>query len=175
MKLLISSQYLFDTTPIDDNVDMDKLTPVIEAVQFLKIRPLLGTNLYNLILSQVPDSLSADNQVLVDDYLLPCMRNFILSDAVMVMKFRFQNTGIMVKNTESSTQIDTIDTPKLMDYWKNKAEEYGQVMIDFIKANPTLYPTYLTNTGGDQKSPNQSAFNVDIYLPDSFSDGLERI
>ena len=177
MQLLLSQTYLFEKTLIDNNVDFDKLVPLIEDVQFLKIKPLLGNNLYQEILTQSTPvaTLTAANQTLLDDYILPCMVRYFMADAVMAFKFRFTNIGVTSKNAENSSQIETADIPKLVDYWRNKADEYGQLMQNYIRANLSDFPAFSTNEGLDQKQPDQNAYNVDIYLPDLHDDGLERI
>jgi hypothetical protein len=177
MQLLISQEYLFNKTRIDSNVDFDKLVPLIEDVQFLKIKPLLGNNLYQEILTQSTPvtSLTAANQLLLDDYILPCMVRYFMSDAVIPFKFNYTNIGITSKNSDNSQQIETADISKLVDYWKNKADEYGTLMQNYIRANLDDYPEFLTNVGLDQKKPDQNSYNLDIYLPDLYNDYLERI
>lgn len=178
MQLLIDQKYLIEKTPIDTNVDFSKLTPIIEDVQFLKIKPLLGANLYALILLQStpPNSLTADNKILLDEYLLPTMRNFVMAHAVIPFRFRYVNAGIVTATKEDYQAIDGIESGKLIDYYKNIAQEYGQTMQNYIRANPTNYPTFFTNTGIDKKKPDQNAFDTDIYLAERpVFDGRERI
>lgn len=167
-QLLITEEYLKERSVIDDNVDFKKLVPIMEFVQDLSVKPLLGTKLYNLILTQSvePGALSDDNKILMDDYVLKAMLLYIMAESPMVFKFRYQNKGIMVKSSENSQPADTADIYKLSDYWKNKAEQYGQAMQDFIRANPDKYPTFFTNSGINEKQPLQDAFDVDIYLPE---------
>lgn len=177
MQLLLSQTYLFDKTRIDSNVDFDKLVPLIEDVQFLKIKPLLGNNLYQEILTQSTPvaTLTAANQILLDDYILPCMVRYFLADAVIPFKFNFTNIGVISKSSDNSQQIETVDISKVVDYWRNKADEYGTLMQNFIKANVSDYPAFETNEGLDQKKPDQNSYNLDIYLPDLYNDDLERI
>lgn len=177
MQLLLSQTYLFDKTRIDSNVDFDKLVPLIEDVQFLKIKPLLGNNLYQEILTQSTPvaTLTAANQILLDDYILPCMVRYFLADAVIPFKFNFTNIGVISKSSDNSQQIETVDISKVVDYWRNKADEYGTLMQNFIRANVSDYPAFETNEGLDQKKPDQNSYNLDIYLPDLYNDDLERI
>ena len=177
MQLLISQEYLFNKTRIDSNVDFDKLVPLIEDVQFLKIKPLLGNNLYQEILTQSTPvtTLTAANQLLLDDYILPCMVRYFMADAVIPFKFNYTNIGITSKNSENSQQIESADIKDLTNYWRNKADEYGTLMQNFIRANVADYPAFETNEGLDQKKPDQNSYNLDIYLPGLYNDDLERI
>lgn len=177
MQLLISQTYLFEKTSIDDNVNFDKLVPIIEDVQFLKIKPLLGNNLYQEILIQSTpvSTLTAANQTLLDDYILPCMVRYFMSEAVIPFKFKYTNIGIVSKSTDNSQSIEMPAANQLVDFWKNKAEEYGKLMQDFIRANQSDYPAFFNNEGLDQRPPEQTSFGIDMYLPDLYDDGLERI
>lgn len=170
-QLIISQSYLIEKSVITNNTDFKYLTPVIEWVQDLKIRPLLGTNLFNEIITQTtpPTSLTAANQTLVDDYLLKTMLFYIMSDAVVTLRYKFTNVGILVRSTENAQPMSEAETAKLQDYYKNKAEEYGQLMINYIKGNPSLYPSYFTNTGQGTVLPNPDAMDCGIFLPPSKS------
>jgi len=166
-QLLISQSYLIEKSVITNNTDFKYLTPVIEWVQDLKIRPLIGTNLYNEILTQTtpPTSLTAANQTLVDNYLLKTMLFYIMSDAVVTMRYKYSNIGIVVRNTSDAVAIGDNEAEKLMDFYKNKAEEYGQLMVDYIIFNSTSYPAYFTNTGLGNVKPIGDSFDIGIYLP----------
>ena len=89
---LISHAYLKDKSIIDDNVDMKKLNPTIEDVQLLKIKPLLGSDLYDLIVTEASGgTLTIDNKLLLDEYILRIMTNYIVSWSTDILKYRFMN------------------------------------------------------------------------------------
>ena len=98
-----------------------------------------------------------------------------MADAVIPFKFNYTNIGITSKNSENSQQIESADIKDLTNYWRNKADEYGTLMQNFIRANVADYPAFETNEGLDQKKPDQNSYNLDIYLPDLYNDDLERI
>ncbi len=166
-QLLISEQYLKDKSIINSNTDYDLLVPVIVIAQDLKIRPLLGSDLYTLILTEAGSTLSAVNKTLLDSYILPTLLWYIAAESPIVLKFRFMNKGIMEKSNENSQQISTDDLKFLENRYSNVAENYGNEMIKYIMANPTLYPTYFTSYGIGKTPSEKSAFNAGgLYLDD---------
>ena len=165
--ILISETYLKDRSIIDNNVDYRKVMPIIEAIQDLKLEPLLGTDLYDEIITQTtpPTTLSGDNQTLIDNYILKFMLFYVLAEAPAALHYRYMNKGIQIKSSENSTPADRTDLKELYDAYKNKAEEYGDRMIRYILANPTLYPKYFSNNTIDKEQP-KNAYNVDIFIND---------
>lgn len=168
-QLLISQKYLKDKSIIQDNTDFKLLTPVILWVQELKLKRLLGTNLYNLIITQStpPTSLTGANTTLLNNYILNYMLFYVQSESIMTLKYKLTNIGVVTRDAggQGASSISSTEAQNLMDFYKNKAEEYGQEMIDYIKANPTSYPTYFTNTGIGDILPNPDAYDVQIFLP----------
>lgn len=167
---LISHAYLKDRSIIDDNVDMKKLNPTIEDVQLLKIKSLLGSDLYDLIVSQASaGTLTTDNKYLLDEHILRIMTNYIVSESTDILKYRFMNKGVLSKSPDGSQNTDLRELQYLSDKYSNIAESYADAMIKYIDANPDKYPSYLTNSGVDKIRP-RGAYDCDIYLPDYYGE-----
>lgn len=167
---LISHAYLKDRSIIDDNVDMKKLNPTIEDVQLLKIKSLLGSDLYELIVSQASaGTLTTDNKYLLDEHILRIMTNYIVSESTDILKYRFMNKGVLSKSPDGSQNTDLRELQYLSDKYSNIAESYADAMIKYIDANPGKYPAYLTNSGVDKIRP-RGAYDCDIYLPDYYGE-----
>lgn len=170
-QLLLSQSYLTDRSIIDNNVDFKKLTPIIELVQDIYIQPLLGTNLFNQIITQStpPTTLTAANLFLLDNHILKIMVLYVLAEAPKSLKYRYMNKGVLVKSPEGSNPIDLNELKFLNDDWISKAQLYAKRMELYIKANISLYPEYSTNNELDEEQP-RSASQIDIYLPDNKCD-----
>jgi hypothetical protein len=165
-QLIISQSYLIEKSVITSNTDFKYITPVIDWVQKLKLRPLLGTDLYNQIMTQSTPttSLSAANLIIMNDYILDYLTYYIMSECVMTLRYKYTNIGVVVRGTADLQAITKEEAADLRDFYKNKAEEFGQLMINYIKNNQNLYPAYFTNSGADIV-PNKDSYEVDIYLP----------
>ena len=164
--LLISENYLKEYTNINKNVDMTILTPILQEVQDFYIIPLLGTNLYNEILSQVTTTtVTALNQTLLD-LVIPCMLHYAKMEAMPDMKYRLMNKGVMIKNSENSSAADLSEIQFLMDRSKNKAEIYAQRVTNYLNRYVSSYPLYISNVERDEIMPNRNNFTSGIMIDD---------
>lgn len=167
-QLIIPQDYLIKKSGISPNTDFTLISPSIVLVQELRLRELLGTNLYNEIITQTTPtvSLTAANRILMDTYIAPFMVCYVQSFAVNATKYRFSNIGPVVRDSSGQgvNAISDIKAKELTDDFKNNAESYGQLMLDFIKANPGDYPAFFTNTGVGNVIPQYSAFDTQIYV-----------
>jgi len=169
MQLLLSQKYLKDNSLITDNVDFELLTPVIIATQRLKIKPILGSNLYDRVLSESTPvngaypNLSDAIRTLCDDYILPAMVWFVQADSILPLKFRLMNKGLMEKSGENSQPVTTDDALMFEQRCLNKAQNFARDTEKYIQANPSLYPEYFNNTGIDKTFPDRKPFKSPFY------------
>jgi hypothetical protein len=169
--LIITEKYLKENGLVNDNTSMKVITPMIVLVQDLYIHPILGSDLYNQIQTQINTSaVSSDSQTLLDRYVLPCILWYTLCEATPAMKYRYMNKGVMVKNSENSQPADLQEIKWLMDKWRNNAEVYAQRTTNFLKANTTTYPLYIANTDCDDIRPNKNNYQSSIFLDDNSED-----
>ena len=122
-QIIISSQYLIDKSVITSNTDFKYITPQIVLVQELKLRPLLGTNLYNEIITQTtpPTSLTTANATLVNTYILPFLQMYIMAECILSLKYKFTNTGVITRDAGGSgTPISDNKEKELIDYYKSQ-------------------------------------------------------
>lgn len=169
MGLIITERYLKDNGVINDNADMKIITPIIELCQDKYIHPILGTDLYTEIQTQidsVPQTISAANEALLD-LVLKCLVWYSQMESIPFFKYRFMNKGIMVKNSDNSSAADLDEIKWMMDAHKNNAEWYAERVTKFLKANTTTYPLYCANTDCDDIQPNKTNYTCSIYLGDS--------
>lgn len=166
MQLLLESSYLLERGIIDNNVDTKKLNFVIETVQDLYIKPLIGTKLFNAIRTQsIPPatSLTPANETLLNDYILKIMVLYVQARMTSVLKYRYMNKGVMAKSAENASPIDLAEVKYLEDKFVSDAQVYADQMKRFIIANLTDYPLYYANNGINEINP-QPAADIDIYL-----------
>lgn len=164
--LLVSQAYLKDQSLISDNVDFKIITPVIRVVQDIEIQQLLGTNLYDKILTDVAGNvLSGNYKTLVDDYVLPAMVYYIQARIPYALHVRFVNKGLVTKTSTDSQPVSENMFNKVIDEYKNTAQALGTIMVNYIRANTSLFPEYSTNNGIDEMTPNRTANDIDLFIP----------
>ena len=151
--LLISESKLKRFTDINNNLDVDLISSVIREAQIIHITRLLGTKLYEKILSDVDSgTLSGDYKSLVDDYIQDSLIYWSYYESLETIYLRPRNAGL-VKPTggENNIDADMALYDKKRQSVKNKAEYFSERLVDFLCYNNSLFPEY----GSEQ--------NEDIY------------
>lgn len=169
--LIITEKYLKENGVINDNADMKIITPTIILVQDKYIHPLLGSDLFDQIVSQInastegtTDQVSAANLTLLNNYVVKCMLWYILMEATPLFKYRYMNKGIMVKNSENSSAADLAEIQYNMNRWEIDAKMYAERTTRFLKANESTYPLYTANDDCDDIRPNKTNYTSSLYL-----------
>lgn len=165
--LFIGEATLKQESVISENVDPKLLIPTIKEVQNIYILPLLGTALYNELVTQVSGgNVSADNQVLLQSYVQPTMVKYCVYESVLDLSFKFQNKNVAVKSSEFSQQTDLNNLRYYMDKALNRAQYYAERVTRYLMANPTKYPAYLNQGNADVSTiyPTAKNYSNGIYL-----------
>lgn len=164
--LMVSEQFIKDTTIIDENVDMKLLRDNIELCQEKYILPLLGTALYNQISNQIlAGSVDANNTTLLDSYIQKALKWWVQYEGVDVLTYKFTNKSIVKKNSDNSQPIDMEEVRRLMEKWRTNAEMYSQRLTDYLIANSTTFTLY-TNAGSTSDTiwPKKNSYTTSIWL-----------
>jgi len=122
---LITSSEIAKNTPMGGNVDPDKYTNLIIDVQDLILEPVLGTKLYEKILTDFDnDSLSGVYLTMFNDYIKQVMWHSVFAEYVKLGSVWVSNKGLykhLADNSESASQ-DEIDS--LAKAYQSKADAY---------------------------------------------------
>lgn len=167
--LLISPEEFKDATPVNGNVDEKMMRQSILACQDIFVQNIVGSGIYNQIKDQVENSnLSADNTILLNTYLQPAMRYWIMAEILAPMTFRFQNVGGQTKRTEVTNPITSKDITELENRYRNRAEWYAQRTALFLCENSNTYPLYdNAGSGVDTIFPKHNNYTTSIFLGDA--------
>lgn len=161
-KLIISPAYLKERRrELEENIKDAPIESAIRQAQDLDIVPIIGSGLFNQIISQLPstqggsDTLSAANENLLDNYLNPALAEYAYARMLPALHYKVTTKGIQTRNTETSDPVDAGVLNKLIDSARQVAEQYGQRLVNFLQANLTTYPLYGNpGTGVDVINPN---------------------
>lgn len=167
--LMVSVKMLKERTSIHDNIDEKLIYPEIKAAQDLFILPLLGTNLFNKLLNDIDTNALAGNyKILVDDYLIDTLCNYVISELPLGLTYQFWNKGVQAKTTDSSNTPSMSDLFDVAAKYKRRAEEYAQRARLYLRQNsPTMFLEYINpGSGIDTVIPERQAFSNPIYLGD---------
>ena len=165
--LLISEQTLKKNSVVNNNVDGMYILPAIEYAQDAGLQPLLGTKLYNKLMSLVEDGsimTSTDYKFLLDEYIAPYLINKVTADIQIPLAFKLRNQGV-VQNTSENTYVPSLrDMQYVAQSYENKANFYGNRLSDFLRANRSKYPEYCSIDSCADMPSDSGAYKTGIYL-----------
>jgi hypothetical protein len=175
--LFISVETIKDRSGLHNNVDEKLILPEIKTCQDMYILPALGTSLYERLQDGVNcGNLNCDEKALLDNYIVDCLINYVLSELPQGLSYQFYNKGLVRKssdNTELPSMQDMID---IANRYKARAEFYKQRLIKYLKQNQTLYPEYLNyGAGFDAIKPENDGYTASIWLDDPYCCKGEKI
>lgn len=167
--LLISDKMIKDRTAIHGNIDPELIKPDIKVAQDMYILPILGTALYDKMLSDIADSGTTTGvyKTLLDRYIVDALMWYVLSELPTTISYQFWNKGVVRKqgiDTDLPAMSELID---LQNKYKNRAEYYANRLRLYLKQNQNLFTEYLNpGNGVDTINPELTSFTMPVFLGD---------
>lgn len=167
--LFVSEDYLVQNSVIDGNVDFKNITPIIIQCQDRYLQKILGTPLYEDLCAKGlgSPSFSSDEITLIKKYIQKTLLWYILAASPINFKFKWMNKGIMVKNSENSQAAETNDIKWIINHCTIIAEDYGNLLKDYLLCHTTLFPKYLECTTFGLNSAN-TVFSTGLALDEDY-------
>lgn len=182
--LLISAEMIKDRTAIHTNIDEKLLFPTIKVCQDMFIHPLLGSDLYNKVITLVgnvtgvngiEDASNVTYKNLLDDKIIDPLCWYVLSECIFDTTYQIWNKGMVKKQGDSTELPGTDELEAMRNRFRIRAEWYGQRLKSYLMANVTtnLFPEYLTSTDCSDIHPEQRAFTMPVYLGPDYGCGCD--
>jgi len=130
---LVTSQQIKTRTSLGGNVDPDKFMHLVDDAEALVLEPVLGTKLYDKIVSDVGDaSISGNYLTIYNDYIVPILCYSVFAEYLRDGLIIAQNTGIF-ENTPDDKGGADIDNVKYVEKAnKAKADAYIRRLEDYL-------------------------------------------
>lgn len=111
------------------------------------VKSVLGVDYYNELLTEIEgNSLTADNTIIVDDFIKPMLAHYIVYEVYSKVHTQLTNQGAMENDTEYSDQAKSFEYSQSRDFYINKADFWKKDMIDYIKeakdSDSSKFPLY---------------------------------
>ena len=149
---------------ISGNLDDDKLNFVIKNSQIIHIQNYLGTDLYDeLQVKALAGTLSAVQELLIDDYISDMLVWWSLTEFVSVGAYTISNKGILKHTDETAETVSKAEIDALVLRYQKTAEYFTERLVRFLCDNSTDYPEYNTNSGSDI-NPEKSSTYGGLFL-----------
>ena len=167
--LLISADTLKQNTTISQSVSEDLIHPVILLAQDRYILPVLGTDLFEKLKTEIGGTPSGVYLTLLKDYVQKCLCQFTLATLYPVLRLRAVNHSVVQMNNEQGNSATCEDIQPLIDSATDMAEFYRQRMIDYLQNNTSSFPEYSSNEGSDMSPTTRnyySGINMETTIDD---------
>lgn len=143
--LLISEDYVKSNSELTDNMYGKYLLPAIRTSQELYLQPVLGSTLYDTIVTAVGDgSITAETnshiKELLDEYIQPYLLEKVLADLIPIVSAKVANLGTVHSKDEYVENLSVADAEKLQTFHVQKSDAYLKRMQEYLLANSGMFP-----------------------------------
>jgi hypothetical protein len=164
--VFISVETLKERTGLHANVDPKLVISEIMTAQDMYILPLLGTALYVKLQNDIEGSGTTGNYTtLVNDYITNALVYYTMAELPMPLTIQFYNKGLIRKTSENTDNPDMKDLIMIADRYRTRAEFYAQRLVEYLKANHTLFAEYDSpGSTFDTILPENGGYEAPMYL-----------
>lgn len=164
----IDEEYLKENSVISLNIDSSLINTAILDAQDIKVQQILGTKLYNKVISLLPDDISLPANVnyseLFYDYIVPLTVQWSVFECLLSLKYKLTNKSVSEQYSDNSTSAELADIKFLRENISNKAEFYGQRLIDYLCENSANFAEYTDVDVDGGLSPSHSSYFSGMWL-----------
>ncbi len=139
---IISEAKLRQFTDINDNLDTALIKNAVREAQDISLQRIIGTKLYNKILSDIDAStLTGNYKTLVDDYIQDFLLYAAYYEALEAIYIRPRNNGLLTPTGgENSIEVDRTRFNQKRQSVENKMEYYAERLANYINEEQALFP-----------------------------------
>ena len=165
--LMFTADYYKRNSVVNLNVDTELIRPHIVKAQNMNIERVLGSNLFNLVLSEIEAGAVSTRIVnLLENYIQPALVEWVTYTALPYLNYKITNKAVLKKSSDNSEASDLTEINFLRQDIRDDAEYLSERMTKFLKTNLTLYTEYNTgNSDIDDIKPVKTSFFSGIYIP----------
>lgn len=153
--LFITPKELVEGTLIGGNVGVDKYQSVILETQLRVIEPLLGTLLYDKIISDINgNTLTGLYETLFNSYVKPITKYESCASFISIAPYTLRNGGLYKNSPKDVVVVEQKETEALAGTYSSTAQQFVNRFNKWIGLNPL--PEYQTH----QDEVNARSINV---------------
>ena len=138
MIYFITERYLKQNTPIQNNVNVDRIDYLFEDVYLIWLKPILGDYFGDYLLEKHQDVITGDENYTGDeeklvDILQKAMAWGVCFSAVDTLTNQIGNKGAQTQFGDYSNSSQSSE--RLGSIYNSKFQDYKQLLIDFLVKN----------------------------------------
>lgn len=137
--LFVTPQEMTSSTILSGNTDTDKYLFCILNTQLTTIEPLLGSELYDKVISDIEaETLTGLYLELYTDFIKPITKNEALAQYIEIASYMVDNAGIYKRSGENVEVVDKDEVQYLSGKYKSLAQMYVTRFEKWICKNPLV-------------------------------------
>jgi len=172
--LFISTDYFKEVTALNQNVDDVQVRAIILSSQRLYIEPVIGTDLFNAIVTKIQaSSLTGDYQTLTNSWIAPALTWWSMVELVPNLAVDMSRGGVYRSQAENSSTATIQELNYLTGKYRARAEHFTNRLVDYLCSNSNLFPEYSTNSDEDLRPSRDKQYNS-IWLGDTSETEYEK-
>jgi len=155
--IYITREELVRHTPLNGNIDMDKIIHFSKIAQDIHVQGYLGTKLYDKINNEIiAGTISGSYLELVNKYLKQVVIHLTFLEFLPFSQYTISNNGVFKKTAEASTVPTVAEMDRMKEAARDTADHYVRRLIDHLRfeSGKGTYPEYnLTTSNSDEMQP----------------------
>ena len=161
MELLIDLDTLKNISIIHDNVENSVLRVALERCQDMYVQPVLGSSLYNRLLTGVADNdLTAPELLLIEDYISKVLAISVEIRVMDTLSRQVRNVGYATSTSGDLQVQDANNLERGKDISYKDLTFYKKRLKDYLDENRLTYPLYdVYDAYGVAKEENQNSYS----------------
>lgn len=166
--LLSSEKFIKGVTNISDNVAGGYILPSLREAQEIKLKGILGSNLYSKLLTlvgngEIDSEVNSAYKALVDEcqYFLAYTT---ISMVVEKVTYKITNFGVAKSSDENLNVATAVEVGNTKEYYQSKADYYAFELQNYLLENRTSFPELRDNQCYKIQSNLYSAASCGIWL-----------
>ena len=162
----VSPEYIYDRTPIEKNIDQDKLVPYIIIAQDIHIQSILGSRFFDhLKVGITGNTLNSDETNLVRDYIQPAVAHWTHYEAYVSLNYKTTNKAVSKERSEYSDPLTLDELKYSRSTIRNTAEYYSKRLQKYMVDFGYLFPLYNQIGSKDNVFKQKDNYFNGIYIP----------
>ena len=149
MILIVSPAFVKENTVLHYNVDDGYIKPLIDSIQNTFIRPILGSALFDEVLTQIKnDTVTALNETLIKEYMRDALKWEVCHKYTRIGTYKLRNKGAGKKSGDDFTPLDQSELVTAKNIYKDNADFYRRKLQLYLKENEDSYPLFKNPPNG---------------------------
>ena len=155
---ILSEAKFREFTDVNDSLDTALIKNAIREAQDIHLQRIIGTKLYNKILSDIDaSSLTGDYETLVNDYIQDFLLYAAYYETLEAIYIRPRNNGLLTPTGgENSIEVDRSLFNVKRQSVENKMEFYAEKLSQYISENENTFPELSENNKAYEQNPDYS-------------------